>query len=198
MSNDVIIPDGGGKGPAAIFKNVPRATIGEGTGLGYSVVHAVGKTFVLKHAGERHVLTNIPTGDPDRDGYPVQFFDFIILRSPPLASNFYYKNGYVEGSTSGPDCTSTDGVAPDDNVEKKESSRCDRCKRFVWQKVLPKTGRPGRECQQRMRLAVLAQPELIQNVIGSPLTDPILFNVPAASMRALKNFDDQMKAKHGP
>ena len=198
MSKDVIISETK-HGPAAIFRKQPgqHESVAGDMGLGYSVISAVGKTFVLKHAGERHVLVNPPTGDRDRDGYPVQYFDFILLRSPPRASNFFYKNGFVEGSTSAPDCTSTDGVAPDDNVLKKENNLCQTCKRFVWQQVLPKTGRPGRECQQRLRLAVLPDANLLSATLGSPILEPVLFNVPAASMRSLLDFDKQMNSRHG-
>lgn len=195
MSNDVIIPNVP-TAPAAVFRGKGHTDIvAEEMGLGYSVVSASGNKFVLKHAGDKHVILNPPKGDPDSDGFPSRYFDFILLRSPKLPSNFYYKNGYEEGSTKPPTCTSTDGIAPDDNVTEKQSAFCQTCAHFEW-KNLP-NGRKGRECQQRMRLAVLPMVPQMKATIGTAINEPVLFNIPAASMRALTEFDRQMNAKHG-
>jgi hypothetical protein len=190
MSNDVIIPDLEG-GPAAIFqeRNIPTEHLGEGIDAGgFNLVGINGKEFYVRYKGQRKVLVNA-------DDSPAQYFNFVVLRQAPRTSHTWYERGYQPGSEERPDCVSTDGLAPDDNSKKPQSELCQLCPQHEWRQQ--PNGRDGRACTDSLRLAVFPMPKLMVAALGEPITEPILFRIPAASLRAFAELGDQMIKRYG-
>jgi len=198
MSNDLIVPGLAG-GPAALFDDAPieKETIGSeiSSGLGYSVVSVDGKQFKLHHAGEDYMLL-------DDNGGPAQTFDFVILRGGQGRSHTYYKQNYDNKRRGRPDCQSTDGIAPDDSVPPydpetksgKQSDRCDTCQHHEW-KMQP-NGKTGRACADSLRISAYpGSQKMIERAIGRRIDEPILFRVPAASMKGLVEYMALVKAR---
>lgn len=199
MSNDVMIPDDIPGGPAAIFqeKNLPVERLGEGVDSGgFNLVGIHGKEFYVRYKGQRHTLIN-PDAKPE-PGMPQpvsQHFDFVVLRQGARTSHTWYQQGYQPGADKPPDCVSTDGIAPDDSSRLKQADLCQLCPQHEW-KPQP-NGRDGRACTDSLRLAILPMPKLITAVLGEPITEPILFRIPAASLRGFSEFGDQMAKRFG-
>jgi hypothetical protein len=192
MANDVFIPDNLAGGPAAIFQeqNIQTEALNEGIdGIGFGIVGIKGKEFYVRYHGRRATIVNA-AGDVSK------YFDFVILRKNPGKSHTWYEKGYNPGSDGSPDCVSTDGIAPDDASTKPQSELCDLCPRYEW-KMQP-NGRKGRACQDSLRLAVLPMPELMMSSLGEMVTEPILFRIPAASLKAFAEFGKVMTQRYGP
>jgi len=200
MSNDLVLPGLAG-GPSKYFDNRPieRETLGAGigVGLGYSVISTSGKQFKLHHNGEDHLLL------ADDGKNPAQHFDFVILRGGEFPSHTYYKQTYDAKHTGSPDCQSTDGIAPDDSVPEydpktksgKQSDFCQTCQHHVW--GMQPNGRKGRACTDSLRVAVFPGSQtIIERAIGRRIDEPVLFRIPAASMKGLVEFTSTLKARH--
>jgi hypothetical protein len=191
MANDVFIPNDLKGGPAAIFKeqNIQTEELGAGIdGVGFSLIGFKGREFYIRHQGKRSTLL-------DETGRAARHFDFVILQKGAGKSHTWYKDAYVPGSDKSPDCVSTDGVAPDDSSPNPQSELCGLCPRYEWK--LQRNGRKGRECQDSLRLAVLPMPSQIKLSIGEAITEPVLFRIPAASLKGFSDFGRAMQEKFG-
>ncbi len=198
MTNDVTIPDDIEGGPAAIFKeqNIPTERLGEGIDSGgFNMVGIYGKTFYVRYKGKKATLLDLTPRTDGSEPPASQYFDFVVLRQSAGVSHTWYEHGYQQGSDAPPDCVSTDGIAPDDSSRKKQSDLCQICPQHEW-KDQP-SGRRGRACTDSKRLAILPMPKLIENVIGEQVSEPILFRIPAASLKGFAEFGDQMLKRFG-
>lgn len=198
MSNEVIIPDDLPGGPAAIFQEAGEQyeRLGEGVGPGLSLIGIDGKSFYLRHGGQRYTLINPPKNPPtEYDGLPAQYFDFVILRAATAPSHTWYKDAFKPGMSERPDCVSTDGIGPDDVSPDPQAELCQLCPRHEWKRQ--ENGRDGRECQDSLRLAILPMPALIKAVLGVPITTPCFLKIPAGSMKGLAEFGEQMNQRFG-
>ncbi len=192
MSNDLIAPGIAGA-PSKRFENRPieKESIGSniGTGLGYNVIAPSGKQFQLRYQGSNYILQKPEGGSAD-------YFDMIILRGGETPSHTWYKQGYKPGSELGPDCSSTDGIGPDDASPDPQSTLCQICEKHEW-KVQP-SGRKGRECTDNLRLAVFPVSQgYIEKAIGHRINEALLFRIPAASMKALVEYMKNVRERHG-
>ncbi len=188
MSNDLIVPGLAGA-PSARFDEMPieqeKIGTGIGVGLGYSVIGASGKQFKLQYQGDSYMLTADSR----------EHFEMVILRGGEVPSHTWYKQGYQPGSEQPPDCSSTDGIAPDDASPSPQSDLCQTCPRHEWK--MQKNGRKGRECSDHLRLAIYpVSQNLIEKAIGHRLSEPVMFRIPAASMKGMVEFMDQVRARH--
>lgn len=187
MSNDIVIPFAGRKMAgafAALVQGPEPESLADGIGSSYSVIGYKGKTWSLRHRGDRHTFTR-----PD-DGSPASYIDVIILRQARAKSKSYYE-AYVEGEEGKrPICASLDGVVPDRDVTTKQAEACAVCPRNEW-KTSP-DGRKTRECSDYKRLAVLILPSQTKALLGSPLLEPAFLRVPPASLNNLSSFGDTM------
>lgn len=184
MSN--IIPFEGGKLPA-FLKNVEStanelaANVGGG---GFPVMSIKGKQFALVKSGERKTLMN--PNDPDEVATSI---NVVILKANPNLSKIWYAKGYTEGSDAKPDCFSNDGVAPDPSVEKPQSKKCSTCPKNEWGSKVSEDGKKMKACQDSRRLAV-ASPDRIN--------DPILLRVPAATLKPLAEYGNELAKRNVP
>lgn len=181
MSN--IIPFESAQLPAALsqFNDlVSGDDLTAGATGGFPVISIKGKVFHIVRGDERALVTRADTGEP------MTSLELVILRANPALSKIYYEKRYEEGDESKPDCYSTDGVAPAADAAKPQSQKCATCPHNQWGSRLTDNGGKGKACADSRRLAVAP--------VGQ-LNDVMLLRVPAASLKTLAQYGDQLKKR---
>jgi len=166
---------------AAMFGAAGDDDLSGGVGAGFPSISIKGKVFHLKRGGERTLIEN-----PKEPGAPATSLDVVILKANPTLSKLYYKSGYVEGSDDKPVCYSDDGIAPAADAEEPQSQKCATCPHAQWGSKITDTGKKSKECQDSRRIAVAP--------LGN-LEDAMLLRVPAASLKPLKIYGDEVKKR---
>ncbi len=140
-----------------------------GTG-GYPVLSIKGKVFAVCKGDDRNVVQR---ENDDGEKEPARNLEVILLKANPHLSKNYYKAEFEEGVNANPDCSSSNGIAPDPGTENPQSASCAVCKHNVWG-----TGRggKGKACQDHRRVAVCAPDQI---------NEPMLLRVPPASLKPL-------------
>ena len=205
MSQDVMIPDEFKNAPiveAFAHLNPQEESLTEGIGSSYAVIGYRGKNWTFRYKGTTHLITypRDPAKPLPTDGQPSNYIDVVILRKARAKSKSYYPK--TEGGAGfNPDdldahrkpvCSSIDGIVPDPGVEKKQSDTCALCPQNEW-KMQAATGREGRACQDRMRLAVIIMPGMTTPILGAPLLEPMFLPIPPASLQGLSLLGDEME-----
>ena len=152
-------------------------------GGGYPTVSIKGKVFTLKRGDEKTLITNA-------DDEPARSLEVVILKAGPAGDKLakvYYKSGYTEGSDAKPLCYSNDGIAPSINATEPQCKTCAACPQNVWGSHVSEDGKKGKACSDSKRLAIAP---------AGQINDPMLMRVPAASLKALTAFGQQL-AKRG-
>ena len=152
-------------------------------GGGYPTVSIKGKVFTLKRGDEKTLITNA-------DDEPARSLEVVILKAGPAGDKLakvYYKSGYTEGSDAKPLCYSNDGIAPSINATEPQCKTCAACPQNVWGSHVSEDGKKGKACSDPKRLAIAP---------AGQINDPMLMRVPAASLKALTAFGQQL-AKRG-
>jgi hypothetical protein len=181
MSN--LVPANMG-GVAAVFANVnPDAgDLSSGIQGGFGHIGYKGKVWSVRFRGEEVQLMR-----PDGDG-PRNSIELVILKSSPAVSKIFYKDGYVEGSNSAPDCWSTDGIKPSAGAAMKQAVTCATCPKNAWGSRITPEGKQAKACSDSRRLAVVPLNDIKNEVYGGPM----LLRVPAASLQDLAQFGQKM------
>ena len=133
-----------------------------------------GKVFHLNKGGEKILIKK-----PDGDGEPASSVEVVILDIGPrgkLSSRIFYMEKYVEGSVESPDCSSNDGVSPDEGVKNPQANKCAVCPQNVKGSGATATNPTGKACGSSKRLSI-ATPD--------NLSEPMLLRVPGDSIVAL-------------
>lgn len=178
--------------PDAAFAalNPENESLADGIGQSYGVVGYKGKVWTLRYRGETYTFTR-----PD-DGSPSAFLDVIVLRSASYRSKSWYEDGFQDGQSTGkrPTCSSLDGVSPDTDAMKPQSSACALCPKNEFKQNA--NGRKGKDCSDYKRLAVLLLPSQSGRLFGgAPLMEPVFLRVPAASLNDLATLGEAMSKK---
>lgn len=159
--------------------NVFAAAVSAG---GFPVVSIKGKVFHVQRGDERTMVTK-----PGEDDEPASSLEVVILATNPNKSKVFYDSGYEEGSSAKPTCYSNDGLAPASDSEEPQSKKCAVCPHNQWGSRITDNGGKGKACADSMRLAIAP---------AGQLNDPMLIRVPAASLKTLGQYGDQL-AKRG-
>lgn len=185
MSKDLILLD---------TSNVPahiRAAMAEGSATnalsagiqpGFPRLTYKGKVWALNEGGERKPLLN-------EDGDARSSIEVVIVGASPSISKVYYRGGYVEGSTDAPLCMSHDGIAPSDSSKEKQAAKCQLCPHNQWGSKITESGAKAKACTDSRRIAVAA--------VGD-LTRPIFLRIPAATLKALAVYGQQLSRRGVP
>jgi hypothetical protein len=179
---------------ASGFKTFAPMRLGEGVSSSFSLIGIKGKVWSLRHKGETYYFTR------EDDGTPLPYIDVVILGENPHISKTYYPQGtYTEDSANQPTCSSLNGDVPDPGVAIPQSPTCRTCKRNVWT-TIAETGRPGKECKDGKRLAVLLMPAMTEKLLNAPLNEAVMLRIPPASLRPLKSYSDGLvhRGVHNP
>ena len=184
MSN--IIPFESAKLPSFIVEgfSVTNDLLVSGTG-GFPTVSIKGKVFTLKRGDEKTLITK-----PDAPDEPASSLEVVILRAGPAGDKLakvYYATGFSEGSDAKPSCYSNDGVKPSINAQDPQAKTCAGCPHNIWGSHVSEDGKKGKSCSDSKRLAIAP---------AGQIDDPMLLRVPAASLKALTAFGQQL-AKRG-
>lgn len=172
---------------SARFANVPvENDLAEGISGGYGLLTYKGKVWTIRHRGVDRQLMR-----PDGDG-PMNSVEVVILKGATGLSKIWYENGYVEGSNAPPDCSSSNGVIPDNGVPKKQNNVCATCPRNAWGS--DRRGGKGKDCADSRRVAIVPLTDIPNEAFGGPM----LLRIPAASLQDMAAFSSQMQGQGYP
>jgi hypothetical protein len=184
MTNDMIPASMMGGGAISTrFQGAPVESLGEGIRGGFGIIGYKGKVWSTKFQGNETPLMR-----DDGDG-PRTSIEVVIVKAAPNIAKIFYEQGFVDGSTAPPDCWSTDGVKPDGGASKKQSTTCAGCPKNAWGSKVTEAGKPTKACNDSKRLAVVPLNDLANELMGGPM----LLRVPAASLKDLKTYGDQLQ-----
>lgn len=153
-----------------------------GISSGFPVLSYKGKVWSLVQGGERRMLTNA-------DGDPRASIEVVVVRANPGLSKVYYKGGFEEGSSEKPTCFSHDGRVPSAEALEQQSAKCATCPMNQWGSRVTENGKKGKACADSKRLAVVSADDPEQ---------AILLRVPAASLRELGKYADELGRRRVP
>lgn len=180
--NDIVPGALTGTLPAAFANKGASDDLGAGVQSGYGIITYKGKVWSIRHAGE-----TTPVMRPDGDG-AANSLELVIVRSSPHVAKIFYEGGYVDGSHNAPDCWSNDGIRPDISSTKKQAEACAICPKNAWGSRLTPGGKQGKACGDSRRMAVVPLSDIPNERYGGPM----LLRVPAASLKMLKAYGDQL------
>jgi hypothetical protein len=170
---------------ALMGQGKPADELGAGITSGFAVVSIRGKAWRIKHRGEERTLMR-----DDGDG-PRASIDVVIVKAAPQIAKIWYQSGYVEGSTSPPDCWSVDGIKPDPASPKLQNPTCGGCPQNAWgSAVRPGGSGKGKACADSKRLAIVPEGDMSNEMYGGPM----LLRVPPASLGAVKAYADSLNS----
>lgn len=167
---------------AAVFQGADAADdLSGGITGGYGMLRIRGKVWAIHYRDIEQQLMR-----QDGDG-PMGSLELILLKANPHLSKTWYENGWDENSTNPPDCSSANGVVPDNGVPKKQSATCATCPRNQWG-TAPNGGK-GKACGDHRRIAIVPADDIPNETFGGPM----LLRCPAASLQDLASFDAKYK-----
>lgn len=112
-----------------------------------------GGTWRLKKDGEETVITK---PDEDGDAIPVSTVQMIVVGVNQARSRIYFgEDDYVEGESQAPVCWSSNGVAPDSDVESPCARTCASCPWSVKGSKITQNDKEVTACATLKRLAVV-------------------------------------------
>ena len=172
----------------AAFGTPANNDLAANVSVGYPIISYKGKTWSVVEGGERTVI--VRGGEGADAGDPVAALSAVILRANPNLNKVYYPDGYEEGSTERPLCHSDDGVAPAADAQEQQAKSCAVCPYNQWgSKATGDNAGKGKACADSRRLAIAA-PDDLEN--------PMLLRVPAASLKSLLAYSQQLDKRGWP
>lgn len=184
MTNSMIPATFQGGAVSTKFAGKTGNELGANIRSGFGVLAYKGKVWSTKFQGvEKQLLRE------DGDGARASIEVIIVKAAEPI-SKIYYEKGFVDGSNAPPDCWSTNGVTPDGASPKKQSTTCAGCPQNAWGSKVTEQGKQAKNCADSKRLAVVPLNDPRNELMGGAM----LLRVPAASLKDLKAYGDQLQA----
>jgi len=118
--------------------------------------------------------------------------DVIVVGVEPDAGRFiktFYTKGYTPGDNDPPECSSSDGVAPDIWVSNPQASRCASCPKNVFGSAQSRDGGKAKACHDGKRLWLM-RPHDLQTIYG--------LNVPIMSLKNLSAYGRYIAGNNFP
>lgn len=181
-----IIPFESAALPAAfsgLFQVSDDLSTGVGSG-GYPHVSIKGKVFHIVRGDEKTLVTK-----PEADDEPAASIEVVIVKANSALSKVYYAGGYTEGSDAKPLCYSNDSIKPAADSTEPQASNCATCPHNQWGSRITDNGGQGKACADSRRIAIAQV---------SQINDPMLLRIPAASLKALAQYNDTLKKRGVP
>jgi hypothetical protein len=163
-----------------------NAALAAGVSAGYPIISYKGKNWHIVEGGERTLIT---VGEGRNANDPAGSLEAVILLANDKLNKVYYPDGYEEGSTERPLCHSDDGILPSNDAQEKQSKSCGACPHNEWGSKISDTGSRGKACADSRRMAI-ASPDELDN--------PMLLRCPAASLKALLAYGQQLDKRGWP
>ena len=189
MSNALITSLGGAVPDhirKAFAQQAANAALAAGVSAGYPIISYKGKVWHIVEGGERTLVT---IGEGRNANDPAASLEAVIILANPALNKVYYPDGYEEGSTERPLCHSDDGITPAADAQEKQSPACGTCPHNEWGSKISDTGSRGKACADSRRMAI-ASPDDLDN--------PMLLRCPAASLKTLLAFGQQLDKRGWP
>ncbi len=159
----------------------------QGVMAGFPTISYRGKVWRIRKSGEE-------TNYVDANGDAVQSLEFVLVKANPIFSKVFYKAVFEEGSTGKPDCWSADGIEPDANVLEPVCKTCAACPNNAWGSRVSDTGKKGKKCADRRRVAVVGPADLAARGIDC---EKFLLHIPAGSLKGLSEFAEKVLKPKG-
>jgi hypothetical protein len=163
-----------------------NAALAAGVSAGYPIISYKGKNWHIVEGGERTLIT---IGEGRNANDPAGSLEAVIILANDALNKVYYPDGYEEGSTERPLCHSDDGILPANDAQDKQSKSCGACPHNEWGSKISDTGSRGKACADSRRMAI-ASPDDLDN--------PMLLRCPAASLKALLAYGQQLDRRGWP
>lgn len=171
--------------PSSILKRFQVSNaLASGSGPAFPFLSVKGKNFHIVRGDERELVAR-----PDDPEAPASSIEVVIIDANPQRSKVYYPNGYEDGSADKPTCMSSDGIKPDAGATKPQCKTCAACPHNVFGSKVTESGKKAKACTDSKRLAVAP---------AGLINDPMLLRVPAASLKALDTYNDQLVKRGVP
>ena len=154
---------------------------------GFPTISYRGKVWRIRKGGEE-------TNYVDAHGDAVQSLEFVLAKANASLAKVYYSAAFEEGSTGKPDCWSADGTKPDANVLSPVCGTCAACPNNVWGSRVSDSGKKGKLCADRRRLAVVGPLDLAKNGVDC---EKFLLHVPAGSLKGLAEYEKKVLTPKG-
>lgn len=146
----------------------------QGVGPGIAKMSIKGKIWAIVRGDDRQVVMN--PKDPES---PASFVGVaIVAASPNLSRTFYVKDFDEKAASMQPDCSSVDGIKPDNGVPHPQAKTCAACPHAAYG-----TGQNGKgfRCPNHRRLVIAKPGEYTEEGL-------MLLNVPGGSLKNLRDF----------
>lgn len=114
----------------------------------------------------------------------------VIVASSPDTARTYYEGAYVEGESKPPTCWSSDGKAPDAEVEHKQAASCAMCP----QNVAGSGQNDSRACRFSRALAVTMANDIGGKVFKMQMPAQSIFGKPENGVVPLQAYAKQLVA----
>lgn len=162
--------------------------LASGIVAGFSVWGYRGKVWSVKRGGSETPLVDANTGDP------MNSIELVLVRASSTISKTFFPDGFSEGSSLRPACWSSNGSVPDAEVENPQCSSCKKCPHDVFGSRMTDNGKKAKACQDTKRIAVVP----LNDLENEALNGPMLFRVPAGSLKELRAYQDVLKGNGYP
>lgn len=173
--------------PAIFSGAVKSGDLTTGVVEGFPTISYRGKVWRIRKGGEE-------TNYVDAHGDAVQSLEFVLAKANASLAKVYYSAAFEEGSTGKPDCWSADGTKPDANVLSPVCGTCAACPNNVWGSRVSDSGKKGKLCADRRRLAVVGPLDLAKNGVDC---EKFLLHVPAGSLKGLAEYEKKVLTPKG-
>ena len=126
-----------------------------------------------------------------------QQVDVIIVGMHPVMglSHTYYIDGYTDGSNAPPDCSSMNGVTPDNWITNPQHSNCAKCPNQIWGSAKSMSGGKAKACRDSKQLYLAKASDFKSDPINCTL---YLLQVTVNSLKSFSAYGKQLVAMGFP
>jgi hypothetical protein len=114
----------------------------------------------------------------------------IVGANPVLSKTLYLKKWDPNAEPEAPDCQSSNGIAPDPDVEQPQNDLCATCPMNAWGSAKTDNGQELKACSDRKRLAVVAADD--------PSGPVYQLEVTPAALKGLNQYQRELKMRGIP
>lgn len=178
---------------SALVKPEDFDDLGAGIASSFPIIGYRQSKWRLRWQGEEQLIV-------DERGIPVPEIGVALVKVPDHKSKRYWINGYEQNSRKAPDCWSNDSIRPDPTlippVQPDNRPAPKQCSQCFWNEVGSMVSQDGKKrmkaCGDYKRVAVkMYYPAIpIEEIAESPM----LLTVPAASLKPLRLYGEELKA----
>jgi len=174
-----------------------NAAIGAGiSDMAFDRLVIDGSKFHIRSEGRKTTITDGRPSPGAPEGLPLAALPVVLVGANPAISKIYFKEKMKEGDGgSAPDCSSEDGITPDQGVPAPQSNACATCPQNVWgSKISEASGKEIKACDDAKNIVVVIAP-FLGDIEGKKGGKPLHFKVPPTALKGLKRYIDELSAQ---